>query len=306
MNSVLERRAAALLFALALMPLPARAQDSCGEREPAPGLLVSADWLKRHRSDSGLVILQVERSRAPYDSTHVPGARFIATGEFTARRGDILTELPSTEEFRSLLESLGIGDKGRIVLYGETLPVTRLFYTLDYFGLGDRVSVLDGGLRAWDSARGEVTSIPAPPAQRGALSLHPRLELLADAAWVNAHRENKEVLLLDTRSPEEFDGTKIEEGVARPGHIPGAVNFDWTTTIADGRFKERGELRQLFTAAGAAPGKEVVTYCRVGSRASAVYFAARLLGYRVRLYDGSMNEWSGKPELPVVGPEKKP
>jgi thiosulfate/3-mercaptopyruvate sulfurtransferase len=138
------------------------------------------------------------------------------------------------------------------------------------------------------------------------VTLRPRPELLADAAWVNAHRERKDVLLLDTRTPEEFDGTKSEDGVARPGHIPGAVNFDWTTTITDERFRERGELRKLFVAAGATPEKEVVTYCRVGSRASAVYFAARLLGYRVSLYDGSMNEWSGKPELPVVGPQKKP
>jgi thiosulfate/3-mercaptopyruvate sulfurtransferase len=305
MRSPLDVRAASLLVLL-FAPVPALAQDSCGERDPAPGLLVSADWLRRHRSDSGLVLIQVERSRAPYDSAHIAGARFVATGDFTTRRGDILTELPSAESFQALLESLGVVGTGRIVLYGETLPVTRLFYTLDYFGLGDRVSVLDGGLPAWDSARGEVTSIPAPPAVRGTISLHPRPDLLADAAWVNSHRESKEVLLLDTRSPEEFDGTKSEEGVARPGHIPGAVSFDWTTTIADGRFLERGALRQLFTAAGATPGKEVVTYCRVGSRASAVYFAARLLGYRVRLYDGSMNEWSGKPELPVVGPEKKP
>ena len=109
--------------------------------------------------------------------------------------------------------------------------------------------------------------------------------------------------MLDARSKEEYDGTKTEEGVARPGHIPGAVSFDWTTTVADGRFREQGELRRLFTAAGATDGKEVVTYCRVGTRASAVYFAARLLGYRVRLYDGSMNEWAGRRELPVVGPK---
>ncbi len=79
------------------------------------------------------------------------------------------------------------------------------------------------------------------------------------------------------------------------------MSFDWTTTIAGGRFRDTGELRRLFAAAGATDGKEVVTYCRVGTRASAVYFAARLLGYRVRLYDGSMNEWAGKRELPVVG-----
>jgi thiosulfate/3-mercaptopyruvate sulfurtransferase len=296
---------AAVVLVLAAGPAVARAQDHCGERNPDPGLLVSAEWLQRHRSDSDLVILQVERSRAPYDSAHVPGARFIAMSDFTTKRGDILTELPPVAELQSRFESLGIGNRGRIVLYGETLPVTRLFFTLDYLGLGDRVSVLDGGIGAWTAARGELATAETGPAGRKTLSVHPRPELVADAAYVNAHRKSKSVLLLDTRSREEYDGAKVEEGVARPGHIPGAVSFDWTTTIADGRFRDRGELRRLFTAAGATSGKEVVTYCRVGTRASAVYFAARLLGYRVRLYDGSMNEWAGRAELPVVGKTDK-
>ena len=292
--------AAALVIALAAGPVVVRAQDHCGERAPDAGFLVSAEWLESHRKDAGLVILDAERTRAPYDSAHVAGARFIAVEEYTTRRGDILTELPPVEQLRALLESLDIGDAGRIVLYGETLPVTRLFFTLDYLGLGDRVSVLNGGLAAWTAAGGEVGTAPAPPAERKTLTVHPRPELLADAAWVNAHRKQKGVLLLDARTREEFDGTKAEEGVARPGHIPGAVQLDWTTMITDGRFREQGELTRLFAAAGATGGKEIVTYCRVGSRASALYFAARLLGYRARLYDGSMNEWAGKRELPVV------
>jgi thiosulfate/3-mercaptopyruvate sulfurtransferase len=297
---------AAAVLALAAGPPVARAQDHCGERNPEPGLLVSAEWLQRHRGDSGLVILQAERSRAPYDSAHVPGARFIAISDFTTKRGDILTELPPVAELQSRFQSLGIGNRGRIVLYGETLPVTRLFFTLDYLGLGDRVSVLDGGITAWTEARGEVTTAEAGPVEGKTLRVHPRPELVADAGWVNSHRKSKAVLLLDTRSREEYDGAKVEEGVARPGHIPGAVSFDWTTTIADGRFRNPAELRRLFMAAGATNRKEVVTYCRVGTRASAVYFAARLLGYRVRLYDGSMNEWAGRAELPVVGPKGKP
>ena len=300
MRRVLSTGGAALVIALAAGPGVARAQDHCGERAPAAGFLVSAEWLTSHRDDPGLVVLEAERTRAPYDSAHVAGARFIAVEEYTTRHGEILTELPPVEQLRARFESLGIGDTGRIVLYGETLAVTRLFFTLDYLGLGDRVSVLNGGLAAWTAAGGEVGTAPPPPAERKTLTVHPRPEVLADAAWVNAHRKQRGVLLLDARTREEFDGTKAEEGVARPGHIPGAVQLDWTTMLTDGRFREEGELSRLFTAAGATAGKEIVTYCRVGSRASALYFAARLLGYRVRLYDGSMNEWAGKRELPVV------
>jgi thiosulfate/3-mercaptopyruvate sulfurtransferase len=276
------------------------AQDSCGQREPTPGLLVSADWLKRHHTDSGLVILNAERARAVYDSAHIPGARFVAISQFTIRQGDLITELPPADRLDSLLESLGVGDRGRIVIYGETLPTTRLFFTLDYLGLGDRVSVLNGGLESWSRAGGMTTAQATAAPVRTSLTVRPRPELLADAAYVNARRGDPGVLLLDARNQQEFDGTVLEEGVARAGHIPGAVKLDWTELLSHGTFREKGDLRQLLAAAGATPDKEIITYCRVGSRASALYFAARLLGYSVRLYDGSMNDWAGRAELPVA------
>ena len=45
-----------------------------------------------------------------------------------------------------------------------------------------------------------------------------------------------------------------------------------------------------------APVRTVVTYCQTGMQASHAYFVARYIGYRdVRLYDGSMSEWTGLP-----------
>jgi len=293
----------AALWAAAAVPAVLAAQDSCGEREPPPGPLISADWLKRHRADSGLVILNAERVRAVFDSAHIPGARFVASSQFTTRQGDLLTELPPVAQLQTLLESLGVGGRGRIVVYGETLPATRLYFTLDYLGLGDRVSVLNGGLAGWTRAGGATTADATPPPAPTSLTLRPRPEVLADAAYVNARRSDPGVLLLDARNQQEFEGTVLEEGVARAGHIPGAVPLDWTELMSEGRFRDKGDLRQLLAAAGASPTKEIITYCRVGSRASALYFAARLLGYSVRLYDGSMNDWASHAELPV---ERKP
>ena len=291
-----------VLAALVLLPAALTAQDHCGAREPAPGLLVSVDWLRQHREDPDLVILHAERTRAAFDSAHLAGARFIAPSNYTMTRGPVLYELPPAPRLDSLFESLGIGDAGRIVLYGDILPVTRLFFTLDYLGLGERVSLLDGGLADWREAGGPVTALPTPPAARASLTVHPQPALLADADWIHSHLRDPAVTLLDVRSPEEFAGTRTEEAVARPGHIPGASNLDWTTTVRGARFRGKAELQQLLTGAGATPGATLVTYCRVGSRASVLYFVARLLGYPVRLYDGSMNDWAGRPDLPMVGP----
>jgi thiosulfate/3-mercaptopyruvate sulfurtransferase len=58
-----------------------------------------------------------------------------------------------------------------------------------------------------------------------------------------------------------------------------------------GRLKPTDELRQLFAAAGVKPGDVVVAYCHIGIFANTVLTAARILGYDVRLYDGSFQDW---------------
>jgi thiosulfate/3-mercaptopyruvate sulfurtransferase len=105
-------------------------------------------------------------------------------------------------------------------------------------------------------------------------------------------------VLVDARSGDEFTGVKPTEGL-RPGHIPGAVNLDWTSLLQDGRFKPATELRAMFTRAGIGANDEVIAYCHSGARASVVWFVAKYLGWRPRMYDGSMEDWSRRAELRV-------
>ena len=65
-------------------------------------------------------------------------------------------------------------------------------------------------------------------------------------------------------------------------------------------------MRRLFDEADAATGDTVVSYCHIGQQASLVYFAARYLGFDVRLYDGSFQDWSRRTDLPVVATPAKP
>ena len=49
----------------------------------------------------------------------------------------------------------------------------------------------------------------------------------------------------------------------------------------------------------------MIGYCHIGQQATAMLFAARTLGYRVVLYDGSFEDWSRR-GLPIDNPAAPP
>jgi len=44
----------------------------------------------------------------------------------------------------------------------------------------------------------------------------------------------------------------------------------------------------------------MVSYCHIGQRATVLYFAAKMLGYDAKMYDGSWEDWSRRMDLPIV------
>ena len=53
------------------------------------------------------------------------------------------------------------------------------------------------------------------------------------------------------------------------------------------------------------PDDTVIGYCHIGQQATAMLFAARSLGHRVLLYDGSFQDWSRHTDFPVENPSQK-
>ncbi len=274
---------------------------------PGDSLLVSPEWLAAHRADPGLVILHVSMDKADYEREHVSGARWLDPHTLI-RNGPPGTELPSAETIDSVLEKLGVTDQSRIVYYGDTWMAPRVFLALDYAGLGNRVALLDGGLPAYRAAKGLVTN-ETPTWTRGSVTVKAHPEIVVTEGWLAEHLKDSGLALTDGRSPGEYAGSDLSERLPRSGHIPGAVNLPWEQTFTDGpaalngvpsRLKSRAELRKLFENAGFRDGKQLVTYCTIGLRASHLYFIARYLGLQPRIYDGSMSEWSRKTELPIA------
>ena len=281
---------------------------------PRSAMVVTTAWLADHLKDPNLVLLHLG-VKADYDAGHIPGARFITLNDIavtdTTSETGLTLQMPAAEELRARLEKIDVTDGARIVVsYGRDriAMATRVLYTLDYAGLGGQASLLDGGVDAW-TREGRPMSTDIPPAASGRLSPLRIQPTVVDADFVKANLERSGVVVIDGRLPAYYSGAQTGGSTQRPhrtGHITGAKNVPFAEILdADQKLKSPDAISTLFTAAGAKPGDTIVAYCHIGQQATAVAFAARTLGFKVVLYDGSFEDWSRRAELPVTNSAKK-
>ncbi|HYI09853.1 MAG TPA: rhodanese-like domain-containing protein [Thermoanaerobaculia bacterium] len=276
---------------------------------PREALLVDAAWLKAHLNDPDLVLLHVGDKDA-YTKQHIAGATLVAQQDVSVSEHTdkgLMLEMPPVDELRKRLEGLGISDKSRVVVYYGNdwiSPSTRIVLTLDYAGLGARTSILDGGMPAWVKAGGAVTS-EVRPVRKGTLAPLKTRPVVVDAEFVRTHRTKPGFKVIDGRAPVFYDG--IETGGMhqkdKTGHIAGAGSVPFTSVVDDsGHWLSPADLRALFAKAGVKPSDTVIGYCHIGQQATAMLFAARTLGHKVVLYDGSFQDWSRHADSPVENP----
>jgi thiosulfate/3-mercaptopyruvate sulfurtransferase len=276
---------------------------SAASAEPAAGMLVTPAWLLAHEDDRSLVLLHVG-PQAEYEAGHIRGAQLVTPLDLAIPKADgaLILQLLPPDALRAKLESYGIGDGSRVVVYfGKdwVSPATRVYFSLAAAGLGDRASLLDGGMPAWEKAGGKPTAAKVETPARGKITATPRPELVAGLDAVKADVGKPGVVLVDARTPQYYDG-KDPGSMPRGGHIPGARSLPFSSLATDDlTMKSAAETAELFTAAGIKQGDTVVSYCHIGQQATVVWFAATRLGYKAQLYDGSWDEWSRKSELPV-------
>jgi len=281
------------LFAAALL-----AATGAHAATPRDGLLVPVSWLASHEGDKDLVILHVG-SEAGYQAGHIPGARLVKDLLLVNAPEGLTMEVPAADMLKQKMEALGISDTSRIVVYnenGEFQRGTRVMFSLEAAGFGDRSMLLDGGLAEWKKEGHAVTTdaTQVTPGHLSPLKIQP---IVVDANFVQSHIKTPGYDLIDAREAMFYGGLVAK--LDGDGHIPGAKSLPYTSVMnSDGKFKSPEELRQMFTKAGYRPGDHVIAYCQVGGQSSAVLFAGRTLGLDMQLYDGSFQDWS-KRHLPI-------
>lgn len=275
-----------------------------------PEMLVTTGWLAGHLDDPGIRIIEVSAMGPPtYGDGHIPGALHWPWKESLWDRAQ--REFVSPPDFARLLGRSGVGPETTIIFYSEECQfATYALWTCLLRG-HTQVKLLNGSRTRWvQENRPMTTELPVvtpadcpvrPPNESGRIS---RYGVLAGLG-------NPDRVLLDGRSPEEYNGERVspgsdfDHGAERKGRIPGARHLYYRELLNDDdTFKPADQLRQVFEARGATPDKDVVAYCRLSHRATLIWFTARfLLGYPwVRSYDGSWTEWGSIVGMPIEIP----
>lgn len=263
--------------------------------------LVTTEWLANELGANDLrvvdaTLFMAEHGRdaaAEYDAGHIPGAVFMDLAELADSASPLPAMLPSPEKFASRMQSLGLGDGSRIVLYDDSPLKTsaRAWWMLHTFGAHD-VAILDGGIAKW-KAEGRALATGKETLR------HRHFTVWADTSGVRtleqmkANVESGAEQVLDARSPARFTGAEPDPRPAtHAGHIPGSKNLYYADLFnADGTWKTGDALKAAFDGAGVDLARPLVTTCGSGLTAGALSFAAHLLGVRAPVYDGAWAEW---------------
>ena len=269
--------------------------------------LVSTDWLESELGAHDLRVIDGSwflpgdgrDARSEYDAGHIPGAVFIDLDELSDPASDLPHMLPPEARFASRMQSLGIRDGQRLVVYDNS-PLhssARIWWMLKSFG-AHHAAILDGGLQKW-KAEGRPFESGRPTVRHGHFSPLLDRAAVADKTLVSSLVGSASHEIVDARGPARFAGGEPEP---RPGlsagHIPGSKNLPQGRLFnPDNSWKRGGALRAAFEEAGVDLSKPMVTTCGSGVTAAVLLFGAHLLGKEdVRLYDGSWAEWGSDPE----------
>ena len=271
-----------------------------------PDALVSTDWAVDRLQEPKVRLVEVDVDTTAYEKGHLRGAvGWNWRQDLQARPA---RDLAPKEQLEELLSKAGVDQDTTVVLYGDNNNwfAAYAYWTLKYYGF-DNVKLVDGGrVKLEAEGRDFTTDVPSYPATSFKFSGSTNESIRAYRDDV-AEQIGKSGLV-DVRSPGEFSGELLapenlpQEGAQRGGHIPTAKNIPWAKAVReDGTFKDVGELKELYSAAGITPDRDTIAYCRIGERSAHTWFVlTELLGYpNVRNYDGSWTEWGSLIKAPI-------
>ncbi|SDK29075.1 sulfurtransferase [Billgrantia gudaonensis] len=265
-------------------------------------LIVEPGQLAEVLNEPSLLVIDVPLRPESHADGHVPGAVFLDHRRLLRGEGETPTDAPSADALSRLFSELGLTRDTHVVAYDDEGGgwAGRLLWTLELIG-HTRYSYLNGGIHAWRESGQPVSResrTPTPSDYRAEI-LHPEVRI--DRVELQERLGEPGLAIWDARSREEYDGQRGNN--RRLGHIPGAVNFEWTRAMdreRSLRLRDYAELITELEALGLTPDMEIVTHCQSHHRSGFTWLVGRALGFtRMRGYGGSWQEWGNRDDTPV-------
>ncbi len=289
-----------LVVALVLVALPARATP-----------LVTPTWVSEQGSSGDLVILDIRwRTSAdgphPFEAGHLPGA--VKADYFNDGWRETLSDVPGMmpppDRLEMRLSDWGVAEGLHVVIVHagqdgmDFAAAARAYWTLKVLG-HESVSILDGGVKAWEAQGLPLSQDPSEPLP-DFFEVRLQSQWIADGGAVQDSLEgSRATALLDGRTLGEFEGVAAPQGITAPkdrwGHLPGALHHDLMAAVdpETGKLLPVDSLRQQL--AHVPLDSPVITYCNTGHYSAAHWFILReVLGHPdVAVYDASLAGWQG-------------
>lgn len=265
------------------------------------GHVCDVDFVAEKVGDLNWVILDA-RSKAEYEDGHIPGAVNYGKPAVQVLKHPVDGRVVSVKEAEQLLGKIGLDNNKGLIIYGakgdyhvtcEQMPI--------WIGV-KQYYYLDGGYEAWAKGGKQVQTdavTPNPAAFKADPSkMNKKLYVSTKEMIDIAKKQPKNVTLIDTRSPGEFDA--LENSTLRQGRIPGAINIPYEKNL------DKDSKKMLSMEALAALYKDIpkdnliIVYCHRGCRTAYSFFALEWLGYKnVRIYEDSWIVYGARPDTPI-------
>lgn len=233
------------------------------------------DSLRSEMRDNSVRVIDVRRED-DYKKDHISNAVNLPLAT--------LLSDDSPERVLKLVNSMGIDDETRVVVYDDTFGAlaSRVAWTLEYLGHLD-VTLLETTYSNWKSLGLENDSqIPDIQSKNHSMNLQPHI--LATSDYLEKAKERDDVILIDNRERLNY----LEQ------HIPGAISLPYRTLATkDKILRSKEDMGRLLENRGVTGDSEIVTYCgSVGTLSGLAYYALKSANLpNAKLYVRSFKEW---------------
>jgi thiosulfate/3-mercaptopyruvate sulfurtransferase len=246
------------------------------------------------------------RKPSEYEKGHIPNALNLWRTAIEDKSYPYKGTIAKQNTVEKALSDLGVHSKDTLIIYDDRglCDAARLWWVLKSYNF-ENMKLLNGGLSAWKDSNGEVNNLnpsiePSVFKFEGSFSS----DLQIDKSQLLYTLNSDTIVLLDTRTDNEFSGKRMKTGAKRAGRIPKSLNIDWMQAIeskSTQKFKSKKALEKIYGTIASDKNNAIVAYCHTGVRSAHTTFVlTELLGYNnVKNYDGSWSEWSYFEDLPI-------